>query len=155
MALIRWRPRTEVDPFRDLMGIQDEINRLFDWTLGRAPLEGAGLVQGEWAPAMDVSENEHAVFVKAELPGMTEKDIDVNILGNTLTIKGEKRKEEEKKEQSYYRLERIYGSFQRAITLPTTVDASKCKASFKNGVLEIEMPKKEEAKPKQIKVNVG
>jgi len=143
-----------MDPFRDLMGIQDEINRLFDWTLSRRPSEGAGLLQGEWAPAIDVAENENSVFVKAELPGMSEKDIDVNILGNTLTIKGEKKKEEEKKEHSYYRLERSYGSFQRSITLPTVVDSAKCKASFKNGVLEIEMPKKEEAKPKQIKVNI-
>jgi HSP20 family protein len=155
MALIRWRPRTELDPFRDLTGIQDEINRLFDWTLGRRPFEGAGLLQGEWAPAIDIAENENSVFVKAELPGLTEKDIDVNILGDTLTIKGEKKKEEEKKEQNYYRLERSYGSFQRTVSLPSAVHAEKCRASFKNGILEIEMPKKEEAKPKQVKVNVS
>jgi HSP20 family protein len=145
-----------MDPFRDLMGIQDEINRLFDWTLGgQRPSAGSGLLEGEWVPAIDVAENENSVVVKAELPGMTEDDIDVNILGNTLTIKGEKKKEEEKKEQNYYRLERSYGSFQRSVTLPTAVDFEKCKASFKNGVLEIEIPKKEEAKPKQIKVNVA
>jgi HSP20 family protein len=155
MALIRWRPRTEMDPFRDMMGIQEEINRLFDWTLGRRSGEDLGLLQGEWVPAIDVAENESSVFVKVELPGMSEKDVDVNILGNTLTIKGQKTKEEEKKDQNYYRLERSYGSFQRSVTLPSAVEADKCKASFKDGVLEIEMPKKEEAKPKQIKVNVG
>jgi len=138
-----------------MMGIQEEINRLFDWTLGRRSGEDLGLLQGEWVPAIDVAENENSVFVKVELPGMSEKDVDVNILGNTLTVKGEKKKEEEKKEQNYYRLERSYGSFQRSVTLPSAVEAAKCKASFKDGVLEIEMPKKEEAKPKQIKVNVS
>jgi HSP20 family protein len=114
-----------------------------------------GLFEGEWAPAVDVYEDENKVVVKAELPGMTDKDIDVNILNNTLTIKGEKKKEEEKKEQSYYRLESSYGVFQRSITLPSHVAADKVKASFKNGILEIELPKKEEAKPKQIRVDVG
>lgn len=155
MALIRWRPRGEMDPFRNLMGIQDEMNRLFDFSLGRLPSDCMGLFEGEWAPAVDVYEDENKVVVKAELPGMTDKDIDVNILNNTLIIKGEKKKEEEKKEQSYYRLERSYGAFQRSITLPSHVAADKVKASFKNGILEIELPKKEEAKPKQIKVNVG
>ncbi len=137
------------------MGIQDEINRLFDFSLGRLPSERMGLFEGEWAPSVDVYEDESKVVVKAELPGMTDKDIDVNILNNTLAIKGEKKKEEEKKEQSYYRLERSYGAFQRSITLPSHVASDKVKASFKNGVLEIELPKKEEAKPKQIKVDVG
>lgn len=155
MALIRWRPRTELDPFRNLMGIQDEINRLFDFSFGRLPSDRMGLFEGEWAPAVDVYEDENKVVVKAELPGMTDKDIDANILNNTLTIKGEKKKEEEKKEQSYYRLERSYGVFQRSITLPSHVASDKVKASFKNGVLEIELPKKEEAKPKQIRVDVG
>lgn len=155
MALVRWRPRTEVDPFRDLLGIQDEINRLFDFSLGRRPFERSGLLEGAWAPALDMYEDEDKVFVKAELPGMTDKDIDVSILDNTLTIKGEKKKEEEKKEESYHRVERMYGAFQRSVVLPTHVDPNKVKASFKNGVLEIEMPKKEEAKPKQVKVSVS
>ncbi|UCD56292.1 MAG: Hsp20/alpha crystallin family protein [Candidatus Hydrogenedentota bacterium] len=154
MALIRWKPRAELGPFRDLMAIQDEINRLFDITMGRRPFERTGLFEGEWAPAVDVYEDEHKVVVKAELPGMTDKDIEVNILGDTLTIKGEKKKEEEKKEKSHYRLERSYGTFQRSIALPTSVKSEEAKASFRNGVLEIEMLKKEEAKPKQIKVTV-
>jgi HSP20 family protein len=150
MALMRWRPTLELDPFADLTRIREEINRLFDFTLGRSVERGA--VEGEWAPAVDVYEDESNVFVKADLPGLTEKDIDVNVVDNTLVIKGEKKKEEEKKEQNYYRLERNYGAFQRAIPLPGAVDIDKVKASFKSGVLEIEMPKKEEAKPKQIKV---
>ncbi len=154
MALIRWRPRTEIDPFRDMMGLQDEINRLFDSAFGRGPVERAGLFEGEWAPAVDVYEDENKVFVTAELPGMAEKDIDLTILGDTLTIKGEKKKEQEKKEENYYRRESVYGSFQRSVPLPCPVDAEKVKASLKNGILEISMPKKEEAKPKQIKLKV-
>jgi HSP20 family protein len=155
MALIRWRPRTEIDPFRDMLSIQDEINRLFDFTLGRRPFERAGLLEGAWAPAVDMYEDENKVVVKAELPGMTEKDIEVSVLDNTLTIKGEKKKEEEKKEENYHRIERAYGAFQRSMPLPTAVAVDKVKASFKNGVLEIELPKKEEAKPKQIKISVN
>ncbi|GAB4337370.1 MAG: Hsp20/alpha crystallin family protein [Candidatus Abyssubacteria bacterium] len=155
MALIRWRPRTEIDPFRDMLSIQDEINRLFDFTLGRRPLERAGLLEGAWVPAIDMYEDENKFVVKAELPGMTDKDIDVSVLDNTLTIKGEKKKEEEKKEENYHRIERAYGAFQRSIPLPNAVAVDKVKASFKNGVLEIELPKKDEAKPKQIKVSVN
>jgi len=155
MALIRWKPGREVSPFGDLLGIQDEINRLFDVTLGRRPFERMGLFESEWAPAVDILEDENKIVVKAELPGMTEKDIDVSILGDTLTIKGEKKKEEEKKEKHYHRLERTYGAFHRTVTLPSSVASEKTKASFKNGILEIEMPKKEEAKPKQIKVDVS
>jgi HSP20 family protein len=154
MALIKWRPRGQFDPFRDLMGMQDEINRLFDVTLGRSPMDHTSLFEGEWAPAIDIYESEDAVVVKTELPGMTEKDVEVNLLGDTLTVKGEKKKEEEKKEKHYHRLERAYGSFQRSVKLPSMVVHEKAKASFKNGVLEIEIPKKEEAKPKQIKVEV-
>jgi HSP20 family protein len=155
MALIRWRPRTKLDPFGDLMGMQDEINRLFDITLGRSAFDHAGLFDGEWAPAIDVYENDDKVVVKTELPGLSEKDIEVDILGDTLTIKGEKRKEEEKKDKHYHRVERTYGSFHRTVTLPGMVESEKAKASFKNGVLEITIPKKEEAKPRQVKVDVG
>ena len=155
MALIRWRPRTRLDPFGDLMGMQNEINRLFDITLGQSAFDHAGPFDGEWAPAIDVFENDDKVVVKTELPGLSEKDIEVDILGDTLTIKGEKRKEEEKKDKHYHRVERTYGSFHRTVTLPALVESEKAKASFKNGVLEITIPKKEEAKPRQVKVDVG
>ncbi len=152
MAITKWRKRNEVDPFR---GIQSEINRLFDsWTRGW-PFESPGLFEGEWVPAIDVSEDENHVVVKAELPGMNEKDIDVNLQNSVLTIRGEKKKEEEKKGEQYYRLESSYGAFQRAITLPSEVDSEKVKANFKNGVLKIELPKKETAKAKKVKVDVN
>jgi HSP20 family protein len=154
MTLIRWKPRRSMSTLGDLIGIQDEMNRLFDMTLGQRPFESMGLFEGDWTPAIDVFEDESKIVVKAELPGMTHEDVDVSILGETLTIKGEKKKEEEKKEKNYHRLERAYGSFQRSVTLPPSVTSDKAKASFENGILEIEMPKKEEAKPKQIKVDI-
>jgi HSP20 family protein len=137
------------------MGIQDEINRLFDSTLGRRAFERTGLFEGEWAPPVDVLEDQNRIVVRAELPGMTDEDVEVSILGDTLTIKGEKKKEEEVKDRHYHRLERAYGGFHRSVTLPGSVASDKAKASFKDGILEIEMPKKEEAKPKQIKVDLG
>ena len=154
MTLIRWRPRRESNPFGEVLGIQDEINRLFDVTLGRLPLERMGLLESEWAPAIDVLEDENRVVVRAELPGIAEKDIDISVMDKTLTIKGEKRKSEEKQGKSYHRLERAYGAFHRYVTLPTSVAPDRVRASFKNGMLEIDLPKKEEAKPKQIKLDV-
>ncbi len=155
MALIRWRPRTMLDPFADLSGMRDEINRLFDIPLGRSAFDHPSLFDGEWAPAVDVFENDDKIVVKTELPGMTDKDIEVDILGDTLTIKGEKKKEEEDKDRHYHRLERVHGSFHRTVTLPGEVEPENAKASFSDGVLEIEVPKKEQARPKQIKVDVS
>ena len=154
MALIRWRPKSEPDTFGSFLSIQDEINRLFNSALGRWPAERTSLLEGGWSPVVDVCEDESKIVVKAELPGMTEKDIEVNILDDTLTIKGEKKKEEENKEKNYHKIERSYGAFQRSIALPAPVTQEKVKASFKNGVLEIVMPKEEEARPKQIKVEI-
>ena len=155
MALIKWRPANRLDPFADLMGVRSEINRLFDSMTGHGGLENVKLFDGDWAPAVDVFENDDKVVIKTELPGLSEKDIDVDILGDTLTIKGMKKKEDEKKGRHYHRLERVYGSFHRSVTLPGEVASEKAKASFKNGVLEIEVPKKEEAKPKQLKISVN
>lgn len=156
MSLIRWRPRTQVDPFfRGYRDIQDEINRLFNYAIGGVPAESGGIFDGGWAPAVNVLEDKDNVVVTADLPGMTEKDIDVTLLGDSLTIKGEKKHEEKKEEGNYHMFERSYGTFQRTISLPTSVQHDKAKASFKNGVLEIKVPKTEEAKPKQIKVDVN
>ena len=155
MALVRWKPRSRLDPFADLMGMRDEMSRLFDVMPGRSAFD-MRLFDGDWAPAVDVYENDDNVVVKTELPGMVEKDIEIDILGDTLTIKGEKKKEaEEKGDRHYHRLERVHGSFHRSITLPGEIESDKAKASFKDGVLEIELPKKETAKPKQIKVDVN
>ena len=155
MALIRWRPSREAGALGDLLGMQEDINRLFDATLGRRPLERVSMFEGEWAPAIDVLEDESRVVVKAELPGMTRQEIEVSILGDTLTIKGEKRRESPEQGDRYHRLERVYGTFHRSISLPSSVVSGKASASFKNGMLEIEIPKKEEAKPRQIRIDVS
>ncbi len=155
MALIRWKPRTRLDPFADLMGMRSEIDRLFGSMLSQGAFDTAAPADGDWAPAIDVYESDDRVVVKTELPGMNEDDIEVDILGDTLTIKGEKKKEEESKDAHYHRLERVYGSFHRSVTLPGEVESAKAKATFKGGVLEIDLPKTEAAKPRQIKVDVN
>jgi HSP20 family protein len=155
MALIRWKPRTRLDPFADLMGMGSDIDRLFGSMLSRNVFDAAAAADGDWAPAIDVYESDDKVVVKTELPGMSEKDIEVDILGDTLTIKGEKKNEQEQKDAHYHRLERVYGSFHRSVTLPGEVETAKARATFKGGVLEIELPKTEAAKPRQIKVNVN
>jgi HSP20 family protein len=136
-----------------MAGIRDEINRLFDMTIGRPPFEGWEL--SEWGPAVDVYEENDKVIVEAQLPGMTDKDVDVSIVDNTLAIKGERKKEEERKEENYYRRETAYGAFHRSIPLPAAVASEGGKASFKDGLLKVEMPKTEKAKPKQIQVEVS
>ena len=146
--LTRW------DPFREFVTIQDRMNRLF-----RDSFEPEGrdeaLAASTFAPPVDVYEDEHNVTLKIEVPGIDEKDIDVRIENNTLTVHGERKFEKEEKEENYRRVERQYGSFTRTFTLPTTVDADKVQADYDRGVLKIQLPKKAEAKPKQIKVNVG
>jgi len=155
MALIRWKPRSEVDPFfKGYRDLQDEINRMFNYALGGWPSERDGMGGGEWAPPVNVLEDKDNVVITADLPGMTDKDIDVAVLGDTLTIKGEKKREEKKDEGSYHMFERTYGAFQRSVALPTSVENDKAKASFKNGVLEVKIPKKEEARPKQIEIKI-
>jgi HSP20 family protein len=145
---------TRFEPFRELSTLQDRMNRLF-----RASFEDAGqdqsLVASTFAPAVDVYEDEHNVSLKIEVPGIDEKDIDVQIENNTLTVHGERKIEKEEKEENYRRVERQYGSFTRTFTLPPTVDSEKVSAHYDKGVLKVTLPKKAEAKPKQIKVNVG
>jgi HSP20 family protein len=155
MNLIRWRPRRETGPFGELLGIQEEIKGLFDVTLGRRPFERVSIVEGEWAPAIDLLEDENRVVVKAELSGMAQEDIEVRILGDTLTIKGEKKRESSHQRENYHRRERAYGAFHRSISLPTSVVPDKASASFKNGMLKIDMPKKEEARPRQIRIDAS
>jgi HSP20 family protein len=152
MPLIRWRPRREWDPFFDMLGLRDEINRLFNVSLTK----GTGATPGAvtWAPAVDIVEEKGEYIVKAELPGLTKDDIDISVQGNIVTIKGEKKQEKEVKEGSYYSLERSFGRFERSFELGAEIDASKVKATFKDGVLELVLPQSESAKPKQIKVEV-
>jgi len=149
MALIRW------DPFREMSALQERMNRLFSDVRAQAPLQGEEISQGSWVPAVDIYETNEAIVIKAELPGITAQDISVEVKDNTLTLKGEKKFEKEVQEENYHRVERSYGSFQRAFTLPGTIQQEKVKAKFKDGILEINLPKVEEAKPKQVKVDIG
>ncbi|HXY52539.1 MAG TPA: Hsp20/alpha crystallin family protein [Terriglobales bacterium] len=146
-VLTRW------DPFREFSTLQERMNRLFRESFAEAGQEA--LMSTTFAPPVDVYEDEHNVTLKIEVPGIEEKDIDVRIENNTLTVHGERKFEKEEKEENFRRVERQYGSFTRTFTLPNTVDVDKVSASYDKGVLKIALPKKAEAKPKQIKVNVG
>ncbi|MBI5286337.1 MAG: Hsp20/alpha crystallin family protein [Deltaproteobacteria bacterium] len=148
MALFKW------DPFRDLLSIQERMNRLFDETLARTRAGGEELVKGVWSPAVDIYETDEAIVLKAELPGINKEDVIIEVKDNTLLLKGERRFEKDVKEENYHRMERSYGVFQRVFALPGTVDKEKVNARYKDGVLEIALPKIQEAKPKQIKIKV-
>ena len=147
-VLTRW------DPFREFVTLQDRMNRLFREPYGPEGREES-LSTTTFAPPVDVYEDEHNVTLKIEVPGIDEKDIDVRIENNTLTVHGERKFEKEEKEENYRRVERQYGGFTRSFTLPNTVDPDQVHATYEKGVLKISMAKKAEAKPKQIKVNVG
>jgi HSP20 family protein len=146
-VLTRW------DPFREFTTLQDRMNRLFQQSYGDGREEN--LTTSTFAPPVDVYEDEHNVTLKIEVPGIDEKDLEIQVENNTLTVHGERKFEKEEKEENYRRVERQYGSFTRSFTLPATVDADQVKADYDKGVLKISLPKKPEAKPKQIKVNVG
>jgi HSP20 family protein len=143
MALVRW------DPFRDLTALQTEVNRLFSRASGDVT------DRQSWTPAVDVVETDDAIVLKAELAGMDPADINIEVQDNVLTVSGERRFQEEVKEDKYYRIERRYGSFSRSLALPPTADENKVEAKYDNGLLEITVPKAEIAKPKKITVAVG
>jgi HSP20 family protein len=143
---------TRWDPFREFTTLQDRMGRLFRDSFGEGQ---EALSATTFAPPVDVYEDEHNVTLKIEVPGIDEKDIDVRIENNTLTVHGERKFEKEEKEENYRRVERQYGSFTRSFTLPNTVDHDNIQANYEKGVLKIKLAKKAEAKPKQIKVNVG
>jgi len=145
---------TRWDPFREFVTLQDRMNRLFRDPRGPAGQDEA-LTTTAFAPPVDVYEDEHNVTLKIEVPGIDEKDIDVRIENNTLTVHGERKFEKDEKEENYRRVERQYGSFTRTFTLPSTVNHENVQADYDKGVLKIKLAKKAEAKPKQIKVNVG
>ncbi len=149
MAIERW------DPFREMTSLQDRMNCLFSNFRLRTPLAEEEIAQGKWVPAVDIYEINEAIILKAKLPGIIKEDIMVEVKDNTLSLKGEKKFEKEVQEERYQRIERSYGAFQRAFTLPGTVQSDRVKAKFKEGILEITLPKMEEAKPKQIKVEAN
>jgi HSP20 family protein len=145
-GLAPWRP------FREMSTLRDEMDRLWDRFFGEWPtLEP---VRREWAPFLDVSETKNNIVVRAEVPGLEPKDIDISLIGGVLTIKGEKKQEKEEKDENYHRIERNYGTFTRSVRVPQEVQSDKIEATYKNGVLKITLPKSEEAKKKEIKIKV-
>jgi len=145
MAITRW------DPFREVVALQNRVNSLFrDLNEGDDPVTAASFV-----PAVDIYEDTKKIVLKLEVPGIEEKDLDIRVENHTLTVKGERKFEAEEKEQNFHRIERRYGNFFRAFTLPTTVDTESVQASYNAGVLKLELAKKPEAQPKQVKINVG
>jgi HSP20 family protein len=146
MELSPWKPFGELSPFRK------EMDRLWNRFLGETPF--ARTFNEMWSPSVDISETKDDFVVKAELPGLEAKDVNVSISGNVLTIKGEKKAEEEEKDEHYHRIERYSGSFQRVFQLPSGVKADKVEANFDKGVLKVTLPKVEEAKKKEIEVKV-
>ena len=146
-TIARW------DQSRGSASLQDKVNRLFEGNFTRDRSGQADLAT--WAPPVDIYETENELVVKADLPDLQEKDIDVRVAGNTLTIRGERKFEKDVNEDNYLRMERAYGSFTRSFTLPNTVSSENIRAEYRNGVLTLHMAKREESKPKQIKISVS
>lgn len=149
MAIVRW-----ADPFREFASLQDRINRVFSEAQSRTD-EGL-MTSGNWAPLVDIYQNgDNEVVLKAELPEVKREDIDVTVENGTLTLRGERKFSNEVKEEHYHRVERRYGTFSRSFSLPPKVDSTKVAADYKDGVLTVRLPLREEAKPRQIKVDVA
>jgi HSP20 family protein len=148
MAIVRWS-----DPFREFAQLQDRINRVFNDTYRSD--EGL-MTSGTWVPPVDIYQNgEHEVVIKAELPDMSREDIDITVDNGTLTIKGEKKLAQDVKDEQFHRIERRYGTFSRSFSLPQTVDTAKVGADYRNGVLTVRLPLREEAKPRSVKIDVA
>ena len=148
MTIVKW------DPFRNVAALQDRINRIFDESFSRTADVDDDISMSAWKPSVDIYETDKAIILKAELPGIKKEDVSVEIKDNVLTLRGERVEDKEIKEGSYFRKERCFGTFSRAFNLQHRVQPDKIKAKFKDGILEIEIPKPEEEKPKQITVNV-
>jgi HSP20 family protein len=147
MAIMRWKP------WGDLVNVQDDMDRMFDDFFGWVPVRRSA-AQQRWAPPVDISEDNGSILVDVEIPGMKKEDIKVSLENNVLSLKGEKKQQREVNQENLHRWERRYGSFVRSFELPMPVQADKIKASYKNGVLHVELPKAEEVKPKEIPIEV-
>jgi HSP20 family protein len=145
MAIIRW------DPYKDIVTLRDRMNRLFEDMSGPKP-EEKNIMAGAWAPSVDIYENENEVVLAAEIPGVDEKDVEIKVEDNNLTLRGERKFEKETKEENYHRIERSYGSFFRSFSLPSYIDQDRIEAEHENGVLKIRMPKRVELKPRKVKI---
>jgi HSP20 family protein len=150
---------TRWDPFNELTNLQDRFNQLLNQPFGSFrgfnPASEQSLTAPNFVPAVNVFEDEHTIKIEAELPGIDEKDIDISLENNVLTLSGERKLENEEKKENFHRIERSYGRFTRSFTLPPTVETENVNAEFNNGVLNITLNKKEQAKPKQIKIGAG
>jgi HSP20 family protein len=149
MAIVRW------EPLRELSSLQNEMNRLFNTVFDAPATPGNGGTMRRWVPAMDLLETADHFVLRADLPGMTQEDVKIELEDSTLTVTGERKSEHEDKQEGYYRVERAFGSFSRSLTLPKGINADAVTASFENGVLEIRVPKPEERKPRRISIAVG
>ncbi len=145
MKLVRW------DPFHELAAITNRLNRTLEGPYASTTEEAFG----SWAPPVDIFEKQDQLIIRAEIPGVKKEDMDVRIENGVLTLHGERKQETEAKEANSYRMERVYGSFTRSFSLPTTVDASKISATYKDGVLEVSVPKAETAKPKKVEIKAA
>jgi HSP20 family protein len=148
MALIRWEPAREIN------SLQQEVNRLFN-TFFDAPAPNAGVGARRWVPAMDLVETDDHFVLRADLPGLSESDVDLSLEDNVLTLKGERKVEHEAKGEGFYRVERATGAFHRSLTLPEGVDGDAITATFDKGVLEVRIPKPEQRKPRKLQITVG
>jgi|SRR5579875_496751 len=144
-SIVRW------DPFRNLASLQEQFNRLFEGNLSRDHDQS---VLTAWAPSVDIYETENELVIKADLPEVSEKDIDVRVENNMLTIRGERKLDQKVKEENYLRMERSYGSFTRSFSLPNTVNTEAIQANYRDGVLTVTLPKRAESRPKQVKISV-
>ena len=144
-SVIRW------NRLGNLSNLQEQVNQLFE---SAVPTRGENSALTSWAPAVDIYETENELVLKADVPDVNEKDIDIRVENNTLTVRGQRNFSQEVKEDNYLRIERTYGSFSRSFGLPSSVNTEAIKADYKNGVLTVEMPKRAESKPKQVKINV-
>ncbi|HEY5610571.1 MAG TPA: Hsp20/alpha crystallin family protein [Thermoanaerobaculia bacterium] len=149
MAITRW------DPFREIMQMNERMNRLYGTARGSDLDQSGELTAGDWIPPCDVIETGDSIIVRAEIPGLKEEDIDIRLEGNLLSLRGHREFQKESEERNYHRIERSYGGFARSFTLPSGVDAENIAADYENGVLEVTLPKREESRPRQIKVGAA
>src|SRR5216684_6102912 len=145
MSIVRY------DPFRDLRTLQDEVNRLFTGNMARA-FDDEGIARGSWSPSVDIYENKDHIVLEAELPGMNREDFELTVENNVITLRGERRFEKKDDADNYHRVERSYGSFSRSFTLPQVVSGDGAAAEYRNGVLRVTLPKREEAKARRIEI---
>ena len=142
---------TRYDPFRDLRNLQEEVNRLFTGNVGRT-FDDEGIARGSWSPSVDIYENKEQIVLEAELPGMNREDFDLSIENNVITLRGERRFEKKEDTDNYHRVERAYGSFTRSFTVPNSVSGEGASADYRNGVLRVTLPKREDTKARRIEI---